>query len=90
MKKNELIKKAKVEFKYYTGDEEVQRMREIEERNYRDKISELAYERNEGKKEGKIIGIKKVAKTMLKNGVSINMICKYTNLSKEEVSKIKI
>ncbi len=98
MKKNELIKKAKVEFKYYTGDEEVQRMREIEERNYRDKISELAYERDEGKKEGKKegkiigmeLGIKKVAKMMLKNGVNINMICKYTNLSKEEVSKIKI
>ena len=86
MRKNDLIKNAKVEFKYYVGDEEVQRMKEIEERNYRDKISEMAYERSEGKREGK----REVVKAMLKNGLSINMICKCTNLTKEEIRKIKV
>ena len=51
----------------------------------------------EGLAEGRIEGIKEgsykrnieIAKTMLKDNMDIEIISKYTNLSKEELEKIK-
>ena len=50
--------------------------------------------RDEGRKigisEGKIIGINRVAKEMLKNGVDDKYVEKYTHLSKEKIEKLKV
>ena len=93
MKKNENIKKANEELEYLTGDEEVRRRAELRLKYVRDMHSvellgcKKGYEL--GKQEGIELRKNKIVKLMLKNNVDIDNIIKYTDLTKEEIEKIK-
>ena len=84
--KNKTIKEAKREVEYLTGDEEIKRLAELREKWAMDRRSEISDAREEGKKEEKLA----IAKNMLKDSLDIEIIMKYTGLSKEEIEKLKV
>ena len=79
--------------KVVSSDVETRRDAEIRFKSMSDKASNLAGAREEGIKQGVKLGIQQgvhdVAKNMLTNGVDIEMIQKFTGLSKEEILKLK-
>ena len=79
--KNKVIKEAKKEIEYLTGDEEVKRLAELREKWEMDRNSEIGQAQKEGKIEGKL----EIAKNMLKDGMNLEIVMKYTGLSKEEL-----
>ena len=79
-KKNKTLKEARTVMNYLTGDEEIKRLAELREKW----AIERYFDRKSAKEEGK----KEIAKEMLKNGVSIEIIMKCTKLTKEEIEKI--
>ena len=79
--KNKVIKEAKKEVEYLTGDEEVKRLAELREKWEMDRNSEIGQARKEEKLE--------IAKSMLKDGMDLEIVMKYTELSKEEVLNLK-
>lgn len=85
MKENEEIKKANEEYEYLTGDEAERRLALLREEAIRDEKTMLKGSREEGKKESKI----EIAKNMLKKGMEISIIAEITELSVEEIEKIK-
>ena len=82
---NEYIKKAEEELEYLSGDEETRRLAFLRDKAIRDEISLKAGAREEGKKEASI----EIAKKMLENNIEINLISKITELSEEEILKLK-
>jgi predicted transposase/invertase (TIGR01784 family) len=93
MIKNEKIKKAEKELEYLTGDEETRRLAELREKAIRDERAALKKAKREGYEDGQKAGNKasreEVAKKMLKNKIDINIIMECTNLTKEEIEKLK-
>ena len=57
--KNQVLRKARKEITYLTGDEEVQRLQELREKWEMDRVSEIGYERRKALAEGETIGIRK-------------------------------
>ena len=57
VQKNEVLKKAREEITYLTGDEEVQRLQELREKWEMDRVSEIGYERRKALAEGESKGI---------------------------------
>ena len=59
----------------------------------KDIANQIAFARNKGLEEGVKEGMKesyeKVAKKMLEDGISIPVICKYTDLSQQQVESLK-
>ena len=92
-KKNQLLKKAKVEFVELSGDEETRRLEELKDKWVRDYNSGVSYARKEGLQQGVKEGEKnksiEFAKEMLANGETIEKIEKYTKLTKEEIEQLK-
>ena len=98
--KNKTIKKARKEVEYLTGDEAVQRWKELEEKWEMDYNSEMHYAKEEaqkvGREEGITEGIKEgikenkieTAKKMKQKGLSIELIMEITKLSKKEVENL--
>lgn len=93
MEKNEVIKKAKEELEYLTGDEEVRRLAELRDKAIRDEKTNLRGAREEGIKLGEVKGEKKekirIVKNLIKGNVDINIIISATGLTKEEIEKLK-
>ena len=91
-KKNRTLEDAGIELYTLTGDEAVQRMKELEEKWEMDRNSEMGYARREGIKEGIKEGVNKnnisVAKKMKKENLPIETIIKITGLTKEEIEKL--
>jgi len=83
--KNETIKKAEIEMKELTGDEEVRRIAELREKWEMDRISEINYAKEQGEKEKAI----EIAKAMLEKGMDIELIHEVTKLSIEEIKNLK-
>jgi len=83
--KNETIKKAGIEMKELTGDEEVRRIAELREKWEMDRISEINYAKEQGEKEKAI----EIAKAMLEKGMDIELIHEVTKLSIEEIKNLK-
>ena len=54
-----------------------------------DVINQLYYAKEEGLSEGKTEERLEIAKKMLKEGLSVDFICQMTDLSEEEVLKLK-
>ena len=82
-KENELMESAVSIMEDFLNDEELQ--------DEFDKITDIEYyAKEEGIAEGRIDEKRKTAKNMLQDGVNIKTIIKYTGLSKEEISSIKI
>ena len=54
-----------------------------------DVINQLYYAKEEGLAEGKTEERLEIAKKMLKEGLSVDLICRTTGLSEEDVLKLK-
>ena len=93
MEKNEIVRKAQEELEYLEGDEAFKRKVELKEKYEKDMNSAIHYGKEEGMKkglqEGKISEKKDIAKKMLEIGMDIEQIMKITDLSKEEIEKLK-
>ena len=87
--KNKTIKEAKKEVEYLTGDEEVKRLAELREKWEMDRNSEIGQAQKEGKAEGILERNIEIAKSMLKDGMDLEIVMKYTGLTKEEVLNLK-
>lgn len=89
--KNKILKKARLEMDYLTGDAEAKRLEYLRDKWERDYKSDMHWERNEGKKEGMKEGEKKaqleIAKKMLMKGKSIEEIMEITGLKAEEIEQ---
>lgn len=88
-KKNETLKKARIEMNYLTGDAEVRRLAELREKWEMDRISAINHATRVGKEEGAKEKAIQIAKEMLNESISVETIMKLTKLSKEEIEKIK-
>ena len=95
--KNVVLKKARKELDYLTGDAAVRRMAELREKWEMDEIAVKKHAerigkeegRREGKIEGKIEEKRAVAKKLLEIGVEISKIIEATGLNKEEIENLK-
>ena len=79
--KNVVLKKARKELDYLTGDAAVRRMAELREKWEMDEIAV--------KKHAERIGKEEVAKKLLEMGIEVSKIIEATGLSKEEIEKLK-
>ena len=84
-KNNETIQRAKIEMRYLTGDAELRRIAELEEKWEMDYISGMSVAREDGIKENQI----KIAKKLLKLNMPIDQIIEVTELTEEEINKLK-
>lgn len=89
MKKNEKIKETNKRLEVLSEDEETRELAEFRESAIREMASAEDYGFTKGKEEGEATGRIKIAKAMLKEGLDIDVIVKITNLSKEEIEKLK-
>ena len=90
MEKNKEIKKANKEYEYLTGDEEQRRLAYLIDKNKKDQNTQMLGAREEGLKEGWKKAMLETAKKMLDEGMSVEEIEKITNLTQEEINKIKL
>ena len=84
-KKNNTLRRARIEMDHLTGDEEVRRLAELREKWEMDYASGLDYAEKRGKIEAKT----KIAQKLIELGVEDNKIIEATGLTKEEIEKIK-
>ena len=91
-KNNKILKEAEKEVNYLTGDAETRRLAELREKWDFDWNWSMGYAKKEGREEGRKEMLKKqkeTAKKLLKMGLSIEQISEATELSKEEINKLK-
>ena len=84
-KKNEIIRKAKKEMNYLTGEAAERRMQELRERWEMDYNSDIGEAKEQGKTEEK----EKIVINMLNMKMDIEKIKEATGISEEEINKIK-
>ena len=87
--KNEKLKKARIEMNYLTGEAETRRLAELREKWEMDRVSAINHATRKGKSEGKEEEKIEIAKEMLNENVSIEIIMKLTKLTREEIEKLK-
>ena len=85
MIENKYVQKAEDEFEYLTGDEAEKRLAELREKAIRDEAAALKGATRKGIEQGKL----EVAKKMLTENCDIDLICKVTELTKEEIEKLQ-
>ena len=86
---NKLVQKAEDEFEYLTGDAETRRLAELREKAIRDEAANLKCARRKGIEEGIEKQKIETAKKMLAEKIDIELIIKITELTKEEIEKLK-
>ncbi|MBR3133482.1 MAG: Rpn family recombination-promoting nuclease/putative transposase [Clostridia bacterium] len=89
MIKNDKVKKAEEELEYLTGDEETKRLAFLREKAIRDEYDALSRARKEGIAQGINSYKLEIAKKMLKKGKNINEIIELTELTKDQIEKLK-
>ncbi|MCI8383823.1 MAG: Rpn family recombination-promoting nuclease/putative transposase [Clostridia bacterium] len=89
MKENEAIKKANVEYEYLTGEEEERRIAFLRDKAIRDEKSIREGSKEEGREEGREEKQKEIAKKLLDKNMLIEEIIEITNLTKEEIEKLR-
>ena len=87
--KNKTIKSALDDMEYLTGDAEIKRLAELRESSRIDKWFAMSYGRKQGREEGEKQEKIETAKRMLEEKIPIEIIIRVTQLSKEEIEKIK-
>ena len=87
--KNEKLKKARIEMNYLTGEAETRRLAELREKWEMDRVSAINHATRKGKSEGKEEEKIEIAKEMLKEKMPLEMIIKFTKLTKEEIENCK-
>lgn len=94
--KNKVLKEAKEDYNYLTGEAEERRLQDLRERWEMDRISEISYvsEKSEkkgekrGRKEGKKLGEQSIIKSLFKNNMSPSEIAEKTGIKLAEILKI--
>lgn len=93
MEENKSIERAKDVLDRISQDEQEREMAYRRERAIRDQNASIASGYNKGKAEGRIEGKKEkqieIAKSLLKEGIDMDIIIRATNLEKEEIEKLK-
>lgn len=93
VKNNKVIKKAQSEVDYLTGDPELRRLAELQEKWAWDEqfFKRMAEKegREEGRKEGRKEANIEIAKKLINKGMSVEEIADITGLTKEEIEKLK-
>ena len=82
-------KKANEELEYLSGDEEARRLAYLREKALRDEANNLIGAREEGIKQGAKEKEIEIAKKMLQENVDIGLIEKITELTREEIERLK-
>ena len=85
-KKNDTLKKARIEMDYLTGDEEVRRIAELREKWEMDYVSGIDYAEKRGRKAEQ----KEIAKKLIKLGMEEGKIIEITGLTQKEIEELKI
>ncbi len=89
---NEVLKKARKELDYLTGDEAVRRLAELRDKWEMDDFFIKKRAKEEGEREGQKMGEKKkqkeIAENLLKMGMDISKVIEATGLKKEEIEKL--
>ncbi len=86
---NKYIQQAEDEFEYLTGDAAERRLAQLREKAIRDEAANLKCARRKGIEEGIEKQKIETAKKMLAKNISINIIMEVTELTKEEIEKLK-
>ena len=93
VKKNKVLKKAQSEVEYLTGNAELRRIAELQEKWAWDEQFFKAMAKKEGREEGREEGEsetkEKIAKNLLNLGVELEKIIEATGLTKEEIEELK-
>ena len=87
--KNKTIEKARGEITYLTGDAAVRRLAELREDWAMDYESGISYAKKEGIKEGERENKIETAKRLLKLKMPMEQIMQVTELTEEEITRIK-
>lgn len=98
IKNDPVMEHAHKAYKKFTADDELLQVYEAREKRYRDEAGRLADAKEEGLQKGLQKGLKKgaydkaveSARVLKESGVSLEIICKSTGLSEEEVEKLSI
>ena len=89
---NEVLKKARKELDYLTGDEAVRRLVELRDKWEMDDFFIKKRAREEGERTGEKRGQKRekkeIAKNLLKMGMDIETVVEATGLKKDEIEKL--
>ena len=88
-KENKIFERARKEMNYLTGDAAVQRLAELREKWEMDRVSAINYATRNGEQKGAKKKQIEIAKKMLKDNVPIKTIAKFTELTEEEIKKLK-
>ena len=88
-KNNVVLKKARKELNYLTGDAAVRRMAELREKWEMDEIAVKKHAERIGKEEGRMAEKKETAKKLLLKNMKIEEIIEITGLTEEEIKEIK-
>ena len=87
--KNEVIKKARVEMNYLTGEEAERRLQWLREKWEMDYNSDIGQAKREGLKEGRQQEKIEIVKKLLKTGMKVEQIESIVGLKKDEIKKIQ-
>lgn len=96
VEKNNILKEAKEEYNYLTGEAEEKRLQDLRQRWEMDRISEISYvsERSEkkgekiGEKRGKKLGEQNIIKSLFKSNMSVEEIATRTGIKLSEILKM--
>lgn len=87
--KNDILKQARIEMNYLTGDAEVRRLAELKDKWESDWKSSINWAKREGEENGRKQEQTKMIKKLLERKISIEDIAEITGLTKEEILKIQ-
>ncbi|MCI8392719.1 MAG: hypothetical protein HFJ23_02415 [Clostridia bacterium] len=88
MSENEDIKKANEELEKISADKHEQYLAHLRQKHIMDTKAVEEYGYLRGKEEGEALGKKEMIKSMLKEGLSIEIISKVSKLSVDEIEKL--
>lgn len=83
--KNPQIKKAMSVLEFISSDREARKLYEAREKDLRDRLGQIAYAREEGEYKKAL----ETSKRMIRDGMPLDVISKYTELTIEELEKLK-
>ena len=85
---NEVLKKARKELDYLTGDEAVRRLAELRDKWEMDDFFIKKRVKEEGEKAGEKRGKKEIAQKLIEKGMEIKEIIEITGLTENEIKKL--